>query len=91
MLDQKEIFILEENYDRITIKEVWKKGNIIFDVNPAIIRRDSFGDWIKKDDYGNSHSAYGWTIEQVVPTSKGGNGEIENLRPLHWKNSRTVL
>jgi len=86
MLAQEET--IQENFDSQIIREIWRKGEVIFDIDPDIIRRDFYGDWIKKDDYDNPNSVYGWTIEQVVPTSKGGNGEIKNLRPLHWKNRK---
>jgi len=89
MLDREKI--MQENFDPAMIRKIWKKGNVISDINPDIIRRDRFGDWIKRDDYGNPHSIYGWIIEDIVPISKGGNNEIENLQPLHWKNRRKFL
>ena len=30
---------------------------------------------------------YGWKIEHIKPVSKGGTDDINNLKPLHWKNN----
>ncbi len=89
MLAQKEI--MQEDFDSHIIMKIWRKGDVIFDINPDIIRRDFYGDWIKRDDYENPHSAYGWVIVHIKPESGNGNGEIKDLHPIHWKNSRTVL
>lgn len=30
---------------------------------------------------------YGWEVDHIVPPSKGGGGDMRNLRPMHWINS----
>lgn len=65
---------------------VWEKGEIIFDVSPAVFRRDYLGSWIKKDEYGNIHSDYGWVIDHIDPDSSNVSDPIGNLQPIQWKN-----
>ncbi|BDV02539.1 MAG: hypothetical protein HPAVJP_4280 [Candidatus Hepatoplasma vulgare] len=54
---------------------------------------DDYKNIIKKDDYKNKKSKYGWEIDYIKPKSKGGRDSLSNLRPLsiEEKNKRTNI
>ena len=43
---------------------------------------------MQKDKYGTEENL-GWEIDHVYPTSKGGNDDLANLRPMNWQNNRS--
>jgi hypothetical protein len=68
--------------------EIWGKASFVDDKNEELgFRKDQCGAWIKKSDYGNRDSIYGWEVDHIKPKTKGGDDNINNLRPLHWKNN----
>lgn len=69
------------------IQAVWNKGEQAIKAHPAKWRKDAYGAWICRDHYGDQSSTYGWEIDQIVPVTEGGTGDLSNLRPLHWKNA----
>ena len=52
-----------------------------------IWRYDNYGTPMKWGEYGNRASEYGWEIDHIHPTSKGGSDGIHNLRALNWRNN----
>ena len=76
-------------YTQDQIDEIWKKAQIQANNNPEIFRKDYAGAWIRKEDFGNRDSQFGWEIDHLKPISKGGTHDSENLYPLHWKNNVT--
>ncbi len=71
-------------YSQKMIQEVWNKGRVIAEQDPAVWRRDECGAWIRREHYGHVSSEYGWKIENVTG---GGAEDLTNLRPLHRENS----
>lgn len=69
------------------INEVWNKGRIINGMNPNLFRQDPCGAIIAYNQYGQKSAAFGWEIDHVYPLSKGGDDNILNLRPMHWRNN----
>ena len=76
------------NFTKEEIEATWKKAVIQPNNNPHVFRKDYAGAWIKKEDYGNVNSIYGWEIDHLNPLENNGDYNQENLYPLHWKNNR---
>lgn len=81
MATERRPFTIEE------IERVWEKAFIQEGNNPNNFRKDYAGAWIKRDQYGNRQSPYGWEIDHIRPLSDDGTYELDNLVPLHWKNN----
>ena len=63
-------------------EKVWEK---VFQTKTE--ENDKCGATIRKDKHGNTRSPYGWEIDHIIPTSKGGADTYDNAQPLHWKNN----
>lgn len=67
----------------LKIQAVWEKGRIIPDCDLRIWRLDADGYVIKRCEYDNALSQYGWRIDHFpTPEALGGSNELPNLRPL---------
>ena len=76
----------EENTDNTLSKvdKVWEKGTPVYRLNPDKYRKDMSKNLIKRSEYGNRKSDYGWEIDHSKPKSKGGTEHLNNLQPLQW-------
>jgi len=72
-------------FDKDTIKQVWNKADSKYSLNFNIFRMDQFGAWIKKDQYNNCNSMYGWKIINIG-NLKNNTKKSSNLVPVHHKN-----
>jgi hypothetical protein len=74
------------NWTEQQIQSVWDKGQAVDNANPRKWRKDACGAWICRDQHGNQKSSFGWEIDHIVAPGNGGTDDLENLRPLQWKN-----
>ena len=77
------------------INNAWEQASVLDGRDKEVWRRDPCGALIKRDDYGNRSSEYGWEIDHVVSKAfliEAGASEEEidnqdNLRAMHWANN----
>ena len=67
-------------------RRVWEKARAVEGYDDTRYRKDACGAWIMWDKYGLSH-AFGWEIDHIYPTERGGTDILENLRPLQHQNN----
>ena len=71
-------------YDREIVSRVWKFAIAVDGNDPELWRKDEFGAWIQRLEYGNRHTEFGW---EICDTSLGrGDMGIVALRPMQWLN-----
>lgn len=72
------------SFSNDVIQKVWEKGKVVSNNDPKFWRKDQCGAWIKRNEYGNRNSQYGWEIDHISPS---GSNDLSNLRPLQWENN----
>jgi len=76
-------------FQQTQIDEVWAKAPRSTDENERNgYRQDKCGTWMKKSTYSDVNSKYGWEIDHILPLSKGGTDDRNNLQPFNWANNR---
>ena len=71
-------------------RAAWSKAHVVIGRDPALVRKDDFGWFIRWSDYGNRDSEWGWEIDHQRPTILGGTDSLANLRALHWHNNASL-
>ncbi len=67
----------------------WNNAQVVDPINERLgFRKDTCGAWVRRDDFQNFNSDFGWDIDYVVPKAKGGTDAPTNVRPLHWRNGQ---
>ena len=72
------------DYERAIIDNVWGFAEIVSGVDSVLWRKDEFGEWIHRPDYGKRQSKFGWEIFDpgVGRHSQG----VYAMRPMQWEN-----
>lgn len=76
------------SFPEAVVAAVWEKGTAVAGNDPAVFRQDQCKAWMKRTDYGDVNSKYGWEIDHIKPVAAGGGDGIANLQPLQWQNNR---
>ena len=75
-------------FDQETINAIFQKGTLVASTLTDEIRTDACGARMRKSHFGNVNSKYGWEIDHIKPTAKGGANVLSNMQPLQWQNNR---
>jgi len=77
------------NFSETQIQRAWEKAQVVDNNDSNIWRKDPCNAWIKRSEYGNKESKYGWEIDHAYPSSLGGKDDDDNLRAMHHENNRS--
>ena len=83
-----------KDFSEEEIQEVWEKATIINTKHKNLWRNDLAGAVIRREDYGDQNSLYGWEIDHIRPCNPRdpkvtpGTDEMSNLQPLQWENNK---
>lgn len=75
-------------YDREAVSRAWEQAASVEGNDAVLWRKDAFGAWIYRLDYGNRNSIFGW---EIFDSSLARPGSIAPLRPLQWQNYLDAL
>lgn len=64
---------------------LWKKCTPIRGYDPAVWRYDVYGYVIKRSDYGDQSSKYGWHAGHILAKHLGGSNSVRNLQAMNWR------
>ncbi len=70
---------------------VWEKACSIPGMDPGLVRLDEQGTVIRKSEYNNESSIYGWCFHHLKPLWEGGDSEVGNVTPLNCTNKIITL
>lgn len=70
--------------ERNLIGIVWESGTVLTGLDPAMWRKDAFGNLIRRDQFGH-RTAHGWEIDRGPQKDADGRVTLQSARPLHWR------
>src|SRR5690606_14681089 len=71
-------------YERELIQSVWEFAEVVSGNDPEIWRKDEFGGWIYRFDYGRRFSEFGW---EIVDPGLGRHAQgVYAMRPMQWES-----
>lgn len=70
------------------IEKVWDKAKKIPGKDPALYRKDPYGNHLYKHSYGKQ-SEMGWEIDHITPKARGGSDATRNLQALRTDINRS--
>lgn len=68
------------------LDQVWEKAGQIPGMDPTLFRCDEQGSVIRKSEFNNESSIYGWCFNHLKPLWEGGNNDLGNVTPLNCTN-----
>ncbi len=66
---------------------IWSKGNVESGYNADRFRKDDYGRWMERGEYGNRQHKWGWEVDHIRRDRHGGSNQLSNLRPLNWESN----
>ncbi len=76
--------LIYRGYERELIQSVWEFAEIVPGNDPEIWRKDEFGDWIYRFDYGRRSSEFGW---EIFDPGVGRHAQgVYAMRPMQWQS-----
>ncbi len=76
--------IQRRSYDRELVDSVWEFAEVVRGNDGALWRKDEFGQWICRRDFGRRDSEFGWEIfDPGVGRHTQG---VYAMRPMQWKS-----
>ena len=78
-----EFSLSRRGYERELIQSVWEFAEAVSGNDPELWRKDEFGDWIYRFDYGRRSSEFGW---EIFDPGVGRHAQgVYAMRPMQWQ------
>ncbi len=78
--------LLAETPDEAKKRICWNRLRPILGLPADEWRQDAYGNRVRRKDYGDRSSPYGWELDHhPIPKSRGGLDNVSNLRALHFR------
>ena len=73
-----------DSYDREVVLRVWEYAEIVPGNDADLWRKDEFGNWIHRLDYGRRESEFGW---EIFDPGVGRHAQgVYAMRPMQWES-----
>lgn len=72
------------SYDRHLIDSVWEFAEVVPGNDSELWRKDEFGQWICRADFGKRYSEFGW---EIFDPGVGRHAQgVYAMRPMQWRS-----